>query len=535
MCMVFVSVTIAFADLNAKIDSSLLKEFDTRQKDISIAIWFKEPDISIAKNTALKQVGLSENEFLNISNSNLTQKEKLHIVQTELYFERKKLYEIFSTYNNKMAETLSSGIKVDYISKYAPVINATANKSAIYNLCRNSNVEKIYLLDESKVQETLDISTKTIKSYFINNASTDKYTGSGIKIGIFDGSLPDNSLVGLPSSRFHVDPQAVSNNGTHGTLIALIIAGQGLNSSTKGVAPDASLYCTCGRSFSSSMDWMVSNGVNIVNMSLIYTGEPNHNTYSSIDKYADYISYVSNLTIVNAPGNYGMNGVYSPGMGYNVITVGNLDDNNTFSGTDDKLAPSSSYYNNTSTSIVSKPDICAPGTNITTRLGTSSGTSCSAPHVTGALALMAQQDSTVMYVPYAFKAIITAGVNKHFHHYVPSQRILSTNNNNPANSYVQYGAGILDCYNNYKILYNYQYDFGCFLSHVSTGTQTIYCTKDKMMRVSMVAPNQRENQNDNAIYTANFDLQQRETMLKLWNLLRQYPAIIRYILQETVY
>lgn len=484
-----------------KIDNQLIDKLTYSNDYIPIKIWLTNTDISSAETSALKKFGLTQETLLSKNNIEKINTNKSKIVNSVIAEKRKNIASLYSKYNSDCISLLPDSVKITSISQYAPVINAVATKSDILKMKNLDVVDTIYYGDDSNIEPELDVSRVVVKANSVQSNTYGGYTGNGIKVGIMDGGIPDNNKVGLPANRFIVDSNCGQVISDHATNVATIIAG---NKSPKGIAPDVSLYCTYGRAFQSELDWMVASNVHIVNMSAGFSDSIN--TYSFSDRYVDYISYTCNLVFVKSAGNNGLNGITSPGMAYNAITVGNVDDKNTFSVTDDELCISSSYKNIQSIATVSKPDICAPGTNITIT-STGSGTSYAAPHVTGALALMAQQDSTLQYVPTAMKAIITAGVNKSVHHYVPSQRTVSTNNSSPAASYIQYGAGILDCLNNRNIINDLDYDYGYYSSNVASSTYTMTFLKGKVSRISVVGFNQKTNYNDTTASMADFDIE----------------------------
>jgi subtilisin family serine protease len=122
--------------------------------------------------------------------------------------------------------------------------------------------------------------------------------------------------------------------------------------------------------------------------------------------------------VVKSAGNLGlMDGwVTPPGLGYNTLTVGNFNDNNTVYRTDDTMNDTSSWKDPLSAhGDREKPEVVAPGTDITsTTAGTpwiasvGSGTSFSAPFVAGQTALLYQRNSALRAWPESTKAIIMA-------------------------------------------------------------------------------------------------------------------------------
>lgn len=113
----------------------------------------------------------------------------------------------------------------------------------------------------------------------------------------------------------------------------------------------------------------------------------------------DYHVRFSHISVIAAAGNYGSDGISPPGTGYNVITVANVDANQ-------KLNNSSSYGTDSSLDL-RKPTIAAPGTSIVIggeNIG--SGTSYSAPIVSGVVAKLMQQFPALKVLPEAVTAIL---------------------------------------------------------------------------------------------------------------------------------
>jgi len=114
--------------------------------------------------------------------------------------------------------------------------------------------------------------------------------------------------------------------------------------------------------------------------------------------------------------------ITNPGIAYNVITVGNLDDKNTLNPGDDTIRSSSSRGPTWGGRV--KPDIVAPGTLIRSTnndwQGSNpdfvdmTGTSMAAPHVSGSAALLADYFSLwgwLVVSPLAIKALLLNSAN----------------------------------------------------------------------------------------------------------------------------
>jgi len=209
-------------------------------------------------------------------------------------------------------------------------------------------------------------------------------TANSIKIGVLDTGIdlthPDlkmNIKGGYNAINSRKLPQ--DDNG-HGTHVAGIIAALNNTIGVVGVGPEIDLYAikvlgASGSGYLSDviegLEWAVSNGIQVVNMSL--------GTDQDIQSFREAIkkAYGAGVTMVAAAGNDGGSVDY-PAAYPEVIAVSATDEK-------DEIASWSSRGG--------EIDLAAPGVNIySTYKGSTykilSGTSMAAPHVTGVAALV---------------------------------------------------------------------------------------------------------------------------------------------------
>lgn len=212
------------------------------------------------------------------------------------------------------------------------------------------------------------------------------------------------------------DDDPIDNN-KHGTHVAGIISANG---TIRGIAPDSELYAlkACDRngacdqsSILASLQWAIDNNMDIASISI--SGAITDESISNTGKYtmseAVDTAVNSGLIVAVAAGNAGpgTSTIGYPGDSLKAITVGALNDAGTISEADDSVAT----YSTRGPSAFGRfdPEIIAPGSSITSTVlnnGTESisGTSMATPHVTGAIALLLEHNSS--YSPMQVRALL---------------------------------------------------------------------------------------------------------------------------------
>jgi parallel beta-helix repeat protein len=278
-------------------------------------------------------------------------------------------------------------------------------------------------------------------------------TGSGVTVAVIDSGIttnhPDlmsgsNSRV-IASTKFGLNLTTEDVYG-HGTHVAGIIAGNGTasNGLYRGMAPGASLVNikvsdAFGMTYESdvvdALQWIYNNkdtyNIRVVNISMNSTVAQSYQTSPLCA--AVEILWFNGIVVVVSAGNNG-NGsdpvtIYPPANDPFVITVGATEEFGTVLIEDDALAVFSAY--GTTESGFAKPDIVAPGRNIIAPLGgllntafqqhplhrvndyyfRMSGTSMAAPVVSGAVALLLQDEPGLNPDQVKYRLMATANRN----------------------------------------------------------------------------------------------------------------------------
>ncbi len=311
-----------------------------------------------------------------------------------------------------------------YVSAYAPYVSfksdETTDLNMLLDLTSDNNIEKIIVTDSQSTKPELELAKE-----FVGVRSTitsGELTGKGITVGILEPNILDKSHENFGDTDVLVRDEWLYNEtiSDHTTIMGSIIAGK------NGIAPKAKLLSVeLNGDALSEIDWLLDNGVNIINCS--YGDASPTGVYSSKSAYMDYISNIYRITFVASSGNTGTTDKYvaNPGLGYNVITVG--------------ASSSTTAHRRTFSSYVvkdgpSKPNILAPGHSINVKpFGAQEGTSLSAAITTGCIALMMEKVTAFQTNPALLRAILMANAK------VPSDAYRQT-----YGLHDQIGAGCID-------------------------------------------------------------------------------------------
>jgi serine protease AprX len=306
-------------------------------------------------------------------------------------------------------------------------------------------------------------------SAFLSTTKADQLslTGSGVTVAVIDSGVstlhPDFNAGGvsriLANEKFGNNLTAEDLYG-HGTHVAGIIGGNGSASSGKyrGMAPGVNLInlkvsnelgMTYESDLVNGLQWVYNNksayNIRVVNISMNSTVAQSYHT-SPLDAAVEILWFNGVVVVASAGNNGTADGpstlLYPPANDPFVITVGATEDKGTASLTDDTVAVFSAY--GTTESGFTKPDLVAPGRNIVAPLGgllniifnshplhrvndyyfRMSGTSMSAPVVSGAIALLLQDEPNLTPDQVKYRLMVTA--NKSWTNYNSSKAGVGT-------------------------------------------------------------------------------------------------------------
>ena len=386
---------------------------------------------------------------------------------------------------------MAKDMSVAYVSQYSPCIFANLSVTKIAELVEKDEVVWAEYVGEDEIQDAYDTGTdmtgilpmseiednidiirgEYAKDYFA-------VSGNGIKIGQIENYVPDDTEI-TKEDGF----QNLTN--AHADNVYNIM---------RTLASDATFYATGAESSIlntfSRIEWLLSQGVNIINMSAGYGGFANG--YFAFDKWIDHIAYNHDVHFVISAGNEGSYGVGSPAMGYNIITVGAVENEYPYNrieyyeykneGGQVKIIEHASSYNSLGQSLSEhrtlKPDMMAPG-----RYTSCWGTSFSAPLVTATIALMCEYYPSLKTKQHIVKAILAATTAKQVTqaHYVTGTEEFKKN-----------GAGLVDAYSVLRAIYkrHFSSSTGALINVGDKKTYSMSVTSnDTCMRIAVAHAN----------------------------------------------
>jgi len=279
--------------------------------------------------------------------------------------------------------------------------------SQIYMISQDQRVK--YVWEDEVLYPVIDQSVPLINAPLVWQQFGN---GTGVNVSVIDTGINKShtALAGqVVLEQDFTTENFLDDRCNHGTPVACIVGC--VNETYTGVAPGVKIFnAKAGQdigpqcAFSSSdiieaIDWSIANGAQVIQMSL---GSFVNTCYQSPTAVAVNNSG-KNIMIVVAAGNSGPGAgtIGTPGCAETVLTVGASNGN--------QIADFSSR--GPTDYGLSKPDVVAPGVDIDSAGGSGqgfsnglAGTSFSAPHVAGVVALMMQKNPGL--TPFEVKTII---------------------------------------------------------------------------------------------------------------------------------
>lgn len=351
---------------------------------------------------------------------------KLSLVQDDKFSEKDWRSEIESFYydkNSQIAENLLLP-KSTYIARFGPFLTFEISKEdnlkeIVENISSSKNVESInihskninsdtvkheHLYDDMSSTSGRALTISEIMGDYIFANNTDGYSGAGVTIGILEDGLVDKNHPNFVGHTVIVNQIQGAQVLKHTTQVASIIT---------TIAPSAKILSAATRSVITlnnimpQMDWLISNGANVINNSW---GLDEPGVYNWLSAYFDYVVNILGITQVVAISNSGFF-MGNPELGRNVISVGSVDSNVMKSSF-------SSYYRTAQIDALDLMGVGGGGTPTTGLIipgfadtNLDSGTSYAAPQVTGAIAILMQQNFGLRNSPQNVKALIVASAS----------------------------------------------------------------------------------------------------------------------------
>jgi hypothetical protein len=411
---------VALPVLERKADPSLVDAVraPTPARALRVAIWL---DVDVADAEAAVVAAHPEVEWL-AGRPVPTTLDQARALRAELWDARRAVYRSAAMALGADVEAL--GGEVAYVSTSAPLVFVDIPSTSVRALAERPNVLSLGL--EQGWRTFMSSAGATVGANWTSGSGDQ---GKGVRVAVVEYANAANTgdLAGQVVQRYSTNGTIVTH--IHPTWVAGAIAST--SSTWRGVAPGARII-TAGtgnsgpslstdRAVIAAADWAISPGggnADIVNTSF---GQDTATGASEARRYFDSVGWEDNRLVVASSGNFSTFGnwdVVSPGTGYNVLTVGGINDRNTGGTSDDILwygSNGASYRDPGGTpwnphGDYNKPNLSAPAVSVRTANGTiGDGTSISSPIVAGIAAQLMARSPTLATWPEPTRALLMAG------------------------------------------------------------------------------------------------------------------------------
>lgn len=356
--------------------------------------------------------------------------EQLRALRAEMWEARRAVYEAAA--DRLRVEIEAAGGTVAYASTSAPLVFADMPAAGVEALAARPEVMSIGL--ETTWDTQMSSAGPTVGANWTSGGGDQ---GNGIRVAVVEyQNVRNTGDMSGQVVRSYSTTGSLSygtGGGDHPTWVAGAIASR--NATYAGTAPGADIVSASTGGYRSSLatdraiiaaaDWSVApsgGDADIVNASI---GQDTATGAEEARRYFDSIAWEDGRLVVAASGNFTTFGnwnVVSPGTGYNVMTVGGVNDRGTASTADDRLwyaaGNGAGYRDRTDASWnvhgdYNKPNVSAPSVSVRTANGMiGDGTSIASPIVAGVAAQLMARAPTLTAWPEAVRALLMAGAHR---------------------------------------------------------------------------------------------------------------------------
>ena len=359
------------------------------------------------------------------------------------------------------ATIMALGRPVLYADHYAPIVFTTADAATVAVLATNPD---IVFLDLGRTAEAESHDHEHV-THRMSRVFDFGVRGVGVKAAVIEEHAISGTHPALNVTEWF-DPTNLMVGG-HPTAVAGVLGASG--EVHPGAARGVELLSGNANSFvdmdlMAATSWAITQGADVINMSF---GFDSNSQLTVLDVYVDFQVRFAMVSITKSSGNRGLSDgdVSSPGLAWNVLTVGNFYDAMDGDWDNDIVNPLSSFNNPISPAGDRvKPDLMACGTFITTTTTNGGygdvgmGSSFSAPVVAGVIATLIQVRDELRTSPEGCRAVLMAAAD---HNLEGASRLSDRD-----------GAGGLNALTAYRIAEGVQFSTGSLTmsDFVATGT-----------------------------------------------------------------